>query len=619
MAVTVQTSEVVDAKTKRAQETEMLAQMLRPVRARLWLGRLLGGVAGVVSLAPYIALVHLGDVLVRAALAGTAPDEASVYSAIGLVLGGAGVQMLLTFTALLITHFADVELTRTLRTRIVERIAGVRLSWFSATSSGRIRKAVQDDTKTLHQLVAHAPVESAMAIVTPLALLVYAFVIDWRLGLLAFASVPVYLIVQMWTMRGMGEKTAEMDSKLTEVSATAVEFADGIAVIKAFGRTGRAHSRYADAASAFSTFYMGWVGPMLRASAIGEALVSVPVLIVLNVSVGAALVSATEVSPADVIVTTLIALVLPNTIQVIGRTMWSYQIAGSSAKRLGDLLATPTMGTDPGAQPGTLPASGASAETPAISFEDVSYSYTGTTQALSGVSLEVPTGSVTALIGPSGSGKSTLAVLAARFMDPDSGRVLVNGRDVRTFGTAELYTRVAFVLQNPQLLRLSLRENIRLARPEAEDAEIWAAAEKAFIAEEIRAMPEGLDTVWGEGTRLSGGQEQRIAIARAILADAPILVLDEATAATDPDSEDEIQRALSVLVHGRTVLVIAHRAESVIGSDRVVLMRAGRIDTVLDHPDEEELRRLMDDHGSAATDRLGEFSAAGTEGHTNDD
>ncbi|MGO2424121.1 MAG: ATP-binding cassette domain-containing protein, partial [Brevibacterium aurantiacum] len=149
--------------------------------------------------------------------------------------------------------------------------------------------------------------------------------------------------------------------------------------------------------------------------------------------------------------------------------------------------------------------------------------------------------------------------------------------------------------------------------------EIWAAAEKAFIAEEIRALPEGLDTVWGEGTRLSGGQEQRIAIARAILADAPILVLDEATAATDPDSEDEIQRALSVLVHGRTVLVIAHRAESVIGADQVVLMRAGRIDTILDHPDEDELRRLMDDHGSAATDHLGEFSAAGTEGHTNDD
>ncbi|WP_181274475.1 ABC transporter ATP-binding protein [Brevibacterium oceani] len=619
MAATEQAPEVVDPKTKRAQESAMLTEMLRPVRGRLWLGRILGAAAGVASLAPYIALVHLGDVLVRAAADGTTPDAGEVTGAIGFVLAGAGVQMFLTFVALLITHFADVELTRTLRARIIDRIAGVRLSWFSSTSSGRIRKAVQDDTKTLHQLVAHAPVESAMAIITPLALLVYAFIIDWRLGLLTFASVPIYLIVQAWTMRGMGEKTAEMDTRLSEVSATAVEFADGIAVIKAFGRTGRAHSRYTEAASAFSTFYTGWVGPMLRASAIGEALVSVPVLIVLNVSIGSLLVSATEVTPADLIVTTLIALVLPNTIQVIGRTMWSYQIAGSSAKRLGDLLATATMDTDPGAMPG---ATGTGTETAAISFDDVSYSYTGTTRALDRVSLEVPTGSVTALIGPSGSGKSTLAVLAARFMDPDSGRVLLGGRDLRTFGTVELYERIAFVLQNPQLLRMSLRENIRLARPDAGDEAIWAAAEKAFIAEEIRALPEGLDTVWGEGVRLSGGQEQRIAIARAILADAPILVLDEATAATDPDSEDEIQRALSELVQGRTVLVIAHRAESVIGSDRVVLMRSGRVETVLDHPDEAQLRTLMDDQGTTSTNReprLGEVTAAGTKGDTNDD
>ncbi|MCS4592283.1 ABC transporter ATP-binding protein/permease [Brevibacterium sediminis] len=618
MAALEKASEVLDPKTKRAQENEMLSQMLKPVRGRLWLGRILGGAAGVASLAPYIALVHLGDVLVRAALAGTAPDEGTVHSAIGFVLGGAGLQMLLTFTALLVTHFADVELTRVLRARIVNRIAGIRLSWFSSTSSGRIRKAVQDDTKTLHQLVAHAPVESAMAIVTPLALLVYAFVVDWRLGLLAFASVPVYLIVQMVTMRGMGEKTAEMDSRLSDVSSTAVEFADGIAVIKAFGRTGRAHARYTEASNAFSAFYTGWVGPMLRASAIGEALVSVPVLIVLNICVGSALVSATEVTPADVIVTTLIALVLPNTIQIIGRTMWAYQIAGSSAKRLGDLLATDILDTDPGALPGTAPVAAVD-DVPAIAFDDVSYSYTGTVNALDRVSLEVPKGSVTALIGPSGSGKSTLAVLAARFMDPDTGRVLIGGRDVRTFGTAELYSQVAFVLQNPQLLRLSLRENIRLARPAADDDAVWAAAERAFIAEEIRDLPDSLDTIWGEGVRLSGGQEQRIAIARAILADAPILVLDEATAATDPDSEDEIQRALSQLVRGRTVLVIAHRSESVIGSDRVVLMRSGRIDTVFESPDEEQLHRIMDDRDIGRPGRLGESIATITEGQGNDD
>jgi ATP-binding cassette subfamily B protein len=395
-------------------------------------------------------------------------------------------------------------------------------------------------------------------------------------------------------MRGMGEKTAEMDAKLARVSSTAVEFADGIAVIKAFGRSGQAHARYAEAARDFSCFYLGWVGPMLRASAISEALVSVPVLIVLNIGGGALLVGAGAVTAADVVVTTLIALVLPNTVQIIGRTMWSYQLAGSSAKRLADLLDTPVL------EEGATGAPDAAVHTPAavdVVFEDVAYSYTGGTNAVTDVSLTVPAGGVTALVGASGSGKSTLAVLAARFMDPDRGRVLVGGRDVRDIPADQLYRTVSFVLQNPQLLRMSLRDNIRLARPEATDDQVWAAAQSACIADEIRALPDGLDTVWGEGARLSGGQEQRIAIARALVADAPVLVLDEATAATDPDSEAEIQRALSALVVGRTVLVIAHRVESVLGCDRLAVLRDGRVVSVLDDPDHEQIAAHM---GTAA-------------------
>jgi ATP-binding cassette subfamily B protein len=588
------TSAPIDPAAKRALEQAQLSRLLRPVRGRLWAGRALGAAAGIVSIAPYIALARLGDVLLRAALAGTPPDSAAVRGAITLVITGLSIQLLLTFTALLVTHLADLRLMRVLRESLIDRIARTRLSWFTSTSSGAVRKAVQDDTKTLHQLVAHAPVESAIAIVTPLALLVYAFTVDWRLGLLAFASVPIYLSVQAWTMRGMGEKTAEMDAKLARVSSTAVEFADGIAVIKAFGRSGQAHARYAEAARDFSCFYLGWVGPMLRASAISEALVSVPVLIVLNIGGGALLVGAGAVTAADVVVTTLIALVLPNTVQIIGRTMWSYQLAGSSAKRLADLLDTPVL------EEGATGAPDAAVHTPAavdVVFEDVAYSYTGGTNAVTDVSLTVPAGGVTALVGASGSGKSTLAVLAARFMDPDRGRVLVGGRDVRDIPADQLYRTVSFVLQNPQLLRMSLRDNIRLAQPRATDDQVWAAAQSACIADEIRALPDGLDTVWGEGARLSGGQEQRIAIARALVADAPVLVLDEATAATDPDSEAEIQRALSALVVGRTVLVIAHRVESVLGCDRLAVLRDGRVVSVLDDPDHEQIAAHM---GTAA-------------------
>ena len=201
--------------------------------------------------------------------------------------------------------------------------------------------------------------------------------------------------------------------------------------------------------------------------------------------------------------------------------------------------------------------------------------------ALDGVDLTLEPGTVTAVVGPSGSGKSTLATMVARFQDPDSGQVFIGGADVRRIPTGELYRHVSFVLQDPQLLQLSIRDNIRLARPEADDADVLRAAADAHIADEIAALPDGLDTVVGGGSDLSGGQRQRIAIARALLADAPILVLDEATASTDADCEAEIQAALNRLVEHRTVLVIGHKPESVQGADMVVRIDAGRIDGVL--------------------------------------
>ena len=213
-------------------------------------------------------------------------------------------------------------------------------------------------------------------------------------------------------------------------------------------------------------------------------------------------------------------------------------------------------------------------------FEDVSVSYgDDDNMAVDHVDLTCPEGTVTALVGPSGSGKSTLATMLARFTDPDSGRVLIGDVDIRELTTAQLYRQVSFVLQNPKLLQLSIRDNIRLAVPGATDDEVWAAARSARIETELRTLPDGLDTVIGgeDGTRVSGGQAQRIAIARALLADTPILILDEAMAATDPDAESEIQLALNELVAGRTVLVIAHRPESVRGADQIVRLDSGRV------------------------------------------
>lgn len=416
----------------------------------------------------------------------------------------------------------------------------------------------------------------------PLALMIYAFVVDWRLGLLAIATVPLYAASMALGMRGMAEKTVEMDKKLSVVSARMVEFVTGIAVVKAFGRVGRAHRNYQDAAGEFQVFYYEWVKPLLRVSALGMSLLAVPLVLLINLGGGAWLVHRGDVTAADVLATSLIALLVPYGIEVLMNSMWSSQMAGASARRLTDLLDTPV-----------LPDDGRRAEPHGhdVEFDHVSYSYRESGDggpALDDVSFTLREGTITALIGPSGSGKSTAATLLARFDDPRSGQIRLGSVPVAEID--DLYAHVGFVLQDPQLPAISLRDNIALGRPGATDEQIREAARAARILDEIEALPDGFDTVYGAGTGLSGGQAQRLAIARAILVDAPVLILDEATALTDPESQHQIQEALSELVRGKTVLLIAHRPEVIAGVDQIVLLDRGRVvaagthDQLLDQP-----------------------------------
>lgn len=545
-----------EARAKQKAGQIALKKLLAPVQITIYFAQFLALISSVLAVAPYVALVALGNALID----GNTDDVASIVKWLLAAFLG---QLFFYFLALTITHFADAKLVGINRRRIITAIAKAPLSWFSQTNSGKVRKAVEDDTLTLHTLTAHAPVEQVAAIFTPLALLVYAFILDWRLGLLSIATVPIFLAIQAYSMKDMGTKTAEMDNYLGEVSATAVEFSEGISVVKAFGTVGKAHARYREAAKQFADFYYEWVRPLLRVSAISESVVAVPVLILINVGVGSLLIAGDYVTVAEVIATTLIALVIPGTIQTVGQMMWSYQLAGNAALRLDEVMTISHV--EEGSK--SLDASSQDME---VEFHNVSFSYGPDTPVLQNFSAQLNAGTVTALIGPSGSGKSTAATMLARFQDPDSGTITINNVDIRDLTFDSLYRTVAFVLQDPHLLRMSIRENIRLARSEASDEEIWQAAEAAHIAADIRALPAGLDAVVGEDISLSGGQQQRISIARAIITDAPILILDEATAATDPDCEAEIQAALATLVKGKTVLVIAHKPESIQGADQII-------------------------------------------------
>lgn len=554
-------------------------EITAPIRGSMTLARVLGVLYGALAVAPYVILVHLGQVLLDAAQSGTSPDEGEVMVLLMWLTGAFCVRYSIYFVALTVTHFADVRFGHIVRTRIVSVLAAAPLAWFTSTNSGAVRKAIQDDTHDVHTVIAHAPVESAAAVSAPLSLLIYSFVVDWRLGLLSVATPPFYALINAWMMRGMGEKTAEMDRYLARVSATMVEFVSGISVVKAFGTVGRSHERFTRAAEEFAAFYVDWCGPLLKGSALGQATVSPSMILLISTAGGAGLAATGVVSPVQVITCTLIALVIPAAIEVIGTTAWAYQIAGAAALRIVDLLSVPPLPAQ-----GTEEPSGAD-----IDIRGVSFSY-GATVALDDVSLTIPEGTVTALVGASGSGKSTLATLVARFADPDRGSVRIGGIDVRDIAPEVLYRHVSFVLQDPQLLNISVRDNIALGVRGASDEAIWAAAAAARIDDYLRGLPHGLDAVIGEDAHPSGGEAQRIAIARALLVDAPILVLDEATAFTDPESEADIQAALTRLVQGKTVLVIAHRAASIAGVDQIAILDAGKViaagtpQQLADHP-----------------------------------
>ncbi|MBB0242573.1 ATP-binding cassette domain-containing protein [Streptomyces alkaliphilus] len=567
-----------------------LRELRRPVAGLTRAGVLLGGLGALTTLVPFIGIAELAKELLRAdGVDGGRAAGIVVVIVLGLALGWT-----CTGVALWLTHVADSRLQALLRRRMVDRLGGVGLGWYSATTSGQVRKAAQNDLNDLHHLVAHHDVEAAAAVVLPLGGLTYLFWLDWRLGLLAMATLPLYALAYGWMMRGIGDKLQQMDTAFGRVSAAIVEFVHGIAVVKSFGTTGRAHHAYREATHSFGRRYEGWVRPMLRLEASTSMALSAPVIAVVSLAGGIWFVERGWVGPIDVLAQVLVALIIPTTLQTVNEGFTARGAARAAAERITSLLATPVL---PVAERPVHPRGHL------VEFDDVTFGYgspdgevgpdgsdgpdggSGASRAsgepdgvaVRGVSLTCRPGTVTALVGPSGAGKSTLAKLLLRFHDVTDGAIRVGGADLRDIAPEELYRTVGFVLQDVQLLHGTVAENLRLGRPDATDEELLAAATAAQIHERITELPRGYDSVIGEEARFSGGEAQRLAIARALLADTPVLVLDEATAFADPESEARIQDALSAVATGRTVLVIAHRLSTIVGVDRIAVLEGGRL------------------------------------------
>lgn len=557
-----------------------ILRLLQPVCLSLGLGVGLQVVASICSALTFLALARMVSRLLQQTEMGLRDEpgvdllhalDPAIVVPTASFLTALGLSALFGALALLVTHVADLRLQASLRRKLAAKLSRMPLGWFDERSSGRVRQLIQNDVDSLHQLVAHTLVELVAGILTPVTGLVVCFYLDWRLGLVAV--IPLILYAVTFSVLSQSDNRMVMEQiheGLAKVSDAIVEYVNGVAVLKIFGRSSQGFGRFTHRSEEFLDDFGRLVGPQMRAQSIAVVFLSAAVVGAFEVVFGLWFVHAGWTTPANLLVVTVIAMLIPAAMQTVAVSNQARRQATDAATHVVELLDAVELKVP-------TPEREHCPKGSAIDITDVTFSYDTRSPALQNVTLHIPEGTITALVGPSGSGKSTLAALIARYRDCDAGCISVGGADIRKITPERLRATIGTVFQDTQLLNLSVADNIRMGMPGASLKEIERVAKAANIDEKIRALPRGYNSVIGEDARLSGGEQQRIAIARSLLANTPVLVLDEATSATDPENETAVQEGLNQLVRGRTVVVIAHRLNTISEADQIVVMDRGRI------------------------------------------
>lgn len=542
-----------------------LGVLLRPHAGGFALVVVLQIVGAVAGLAPLLAVVELG----RTVLAPGPIDEGRVWSAVAFGALGLFVKLLFTTASAGLGHLLDGRVQLSLRRLLAAQLGRVPIGWFSRRRTGELAKVVGEDVSAVHPFLAHAPGELVAAFVVPLVSLVYLLTVDWRLTLITLVPVllAVLLVPLMMTPTRQREQ-ADFDAALGRIADAVVEFVQGIAVVKAFGGGDRAHRRFRTAVDEFADTFLRWARGLSPIAAGMQLVLSPPFVLLVILVGGAFLITGGSLAPVDLLPFLLLGLGLTAPVAALGHGFDDLQAAGRAVGRIRAVLAVAPL---------PEPANPVAPQGHRVELRDVRFGYDADREVLRGIDLVLEPGTTTALVGPSGSGKSTLVQLLPRFFDPTHGSITLGGVDLREIGSRELYRTVSFVFQDVRLLRASVADNIALAVPDADRDQVVRAARLAGIHDRILDLPHGYETVLGEETGLSGGEAQRLALARALLADTPVLVLDEATAFADPQTEQAVRHTLSGLRGDRTVLVIAHRLETIADADTVVMMTDGVI------------------------------------------
>ncbi len=480
------------------------------------------------------------------------------------------IAVLIYIAGLMCSHKGAFRIATNLRLQAMKHIVKLPLGFAESFGSGKLRKIVNESSAATETYLAHQLPDRSNAIATPCGLLLLLLIFDWRLGLLSLVPVALgFLIMMAMTGQRMQEKMKEYQNALDDMSNEAVEYVRGIPVVKTFGQTIFSFRKFKDSIDRYKVWVIAYTKELRTPMMFYTAAING---VFATLTAGALLFTQNGVTAEfllDLIFYIIITPVISVTLTRIMFQSENAMIVDDALQRIdGVLNLKPLEEAKHPKHP----------EDASVELQNVRFSYDGEKEVLKGISLTIPQGQTIAFVGPSGGGKTTLANLISRFFDPQSGSIKIGGVDVKEITKEELMNTVSFVFQNSRLIKASILENVRMGRPDATREEILAALHNAQCDDILEKLPQGVDTVIGtKGIYLSGGEQQRIAIARVMLKNAPIIILDEATAFADPDNEIRVQAAFSKLSEGKTVIMIAHRLSTVTGADKIYVICNGQI------------------------------------------
>ena len=528
------------------------------------LGRFIAAVSAIVVLIPYYDLWKIISIAVNNE--DTAQISHYAWQAVLLTV----TSLLIYIGALFCTHIAAFRVQANMRSSLMRRIITLPLGVFDEDGTGKIRRIVNDSTAATETFIAHQLPDKTVAAVTPVGLMVLIFAFNWKIGLICMIPAVLGFACMMTMMgKGMQEKMQEYQNALDTMSSEATEYVRGIPVVKTFGQTVHSFRRFKGAIDGFGkwttdyTLILRW--PMTAFMTSINAIFAFIVICAFTFSKDGITAGLILNIMYYIIVTPLITVALTK----VAYSGEAEMTLIDALKRIESIMEIEPL---PDNKAGQLP------KDHSVELKNVTYRYKDASRdAVKNVSIKIAPGEHVALVGPSGSGKTTLAELMVRFFDVSQGEILIGGVNVKEIPSSELMKRVSFVFQDSRLLKSSIYENVKMAKPDASEEEVLAALKTAQCMDIIEKLPDGIHTVIGEkGTYLSGGEQQRITIARAVLKDAPILILDEATAFADPDNEAKVQAAFEELSKGKTLIMIAHRLSTVMNADRIYVCDDGQ-------------------------------------------